>query len=211
MTAEGGQVTSYLQEFIHFVSHHPDYAYGVLFLAAFLEAVPVIGSIVPGSTILLGLSALIATGDLSLWAVFAAAIAGALIGDGSAFLAGHRYQARILGNWPLDQHPDLIARSEAFFHRYGTAAIFFARFLPPIRAFVPLIAGILKMPPYRFFLVNVPAILVWAPVNILPGFVAGSAFGRAGAIAEHLMLPLFGSAIAIVFLLWIYRRMAQTP
>src|SRR5438309_10308307 len=76
-------------------------AYVTLFLAALLEAVPVVGSVIPGSTIILALSALVPGGELRLEWVLGAAIAGALIGDGSAFWIGHRSQREILSAWPM--------------------------------------------------------------------------------------------------------------
>ena len=76
-------MTSFLDPVIAFVSAHPWLAYLTLFLAALLEAVPVVGALVPGSTIILALSALVPGGELKLWGVLAA-IAGAVLGDGSA-------------------------------------------------------------------------------------------------------------------------------
>ena len=81
-------MTSFLDPLIAFVSANAWLAYLTLFLAALLEAVPVVGSLVPGSTIILALSALVPGGELKLWGVLAAAIAGALLGDGTAFLVG---------------------------------------------------------------------------------------------------------------------------
>ncbi len=85
-------VTSLIDQLIAFVSANAWLAYLTLFLAALLEAVPVVGSVIPGSTIILALSALVPGGELNLWWVLAAAIAGALLGDGSAFWIGHRSQ-----------------------------------------------------------------------------------------------------------------------
>ena len=98
-------MTSFLDPVIAFVSAHPWLAYLTLFLAALLEAIPVVGALVPGSTIILALSALVPGGELTLWGVLAAAIAGALIGDGSAFWTGHRSQREILGAWPMSRYP----------------------------------------------------------------------------------------------------------
>ena len=161
-------MTSFLDPLIAFVSANAWLAYLTLFLAALLEAVPVVGSLVPGSTIILALSALVPGGELKLWGVLAAAIAGALLGDGTAFLVGHRAQREILGVWPLRNYPRVVAQSEAFFRKRGWLAVFFARFVPPIRAFVPITAGALDMPPLRFFSVNIPALLVWAMAHVLP-------------------------------------------
>src|SRR5947209_12653302 len=121
-------VTSFLDPLIAFVSAHAWLAYLTLFLAALLEAVPVVGALIPGSTIILALSALVPGGELTLWGVLASAIAGALLGDGTAYLAGHRSQREILNVWPLNNYPNVVAQSEAFFNRWGALAVFFARF-----------------------------------------------------------------------------------
>jgi membrane protein DedA with SNARE-associated domain len=138
-------VTSFIDSLVAFVSANAWLAYLTLFLAALLEAVPVIGSVIPGSTIILALSALVPGGDLQLPWVLAAAVAGAILGDGSAFWVGHRSQREILSTWPMANYPGVLAQSEAFFRRWGSLAVFFARFVPPIRAFVPVTAGALGM------------------------------------------------------------------
>jgi membrane protein DedA with SNARE-associated domain len=110
-------VASYIDPLIAFVSAHAWLAYLTLFLAALLEAVPVVGSVIPGSTIILALSALVPGGELRLEWVLAAATAGALLGDGSAFWVGHGTQREILSAWPMSNYPRVVAQSEAFFQR----------------------------------------------------------------------------------------------
>jgi membrane-associated protein len=170
---------------VAFVSAHAWLAYLTIFLAALLEAAPVLGSVVPGSTIILALSALIPGGELQLAEVLAAATTGAVIGDGTAFWIGHRSKREILDAWPMSRYPGVIAQSETFFNRWGTLAVFFARFVPPIRAFVPITAGALAMPPVRFYAVNIPAILLWAPAHVLPGVLAVSALHEYGGLPPH--------------------------
>ena len=206
-------MASYLDSLIAFVSAHAWLAYLTLFLAALLEAVPVVGSLVPGSTIILALSALVPGGELKLWAVLASAIAGAILGDGTAFWIGHRSQRAILTIWPLRNYPGVVAQSEAFFHSRGTLAVFFARFVPPIRAFVPITAGALGMPPLRFYGINIPAILVWAFAHVLPGVLAVSAFHEYFGLPHHQgtgkhlwMLAVLGGALVIAVAIWFVRR-----
>ena len=79
----------------------------------------------------------------------------------------------------------MVEQSEAFFNRWGALAVFFARFVPPIRAFVPVTAGALDMPPLRFYSVNIPAILVWAPAHVLPGVLAVSALHEYAGLPHH--------------------------
>lgn len=206
-------VTSFLDPFISFVSAHAWLAYLTLFLAALLEAVPVAGSVVPGSTIILALSALVPGGDLKLQWVLLVAALGAILGDGSAYWIGHRRQREILDTWPLTNHPRVIAESESFFRRFGTWAVFFARFVPPIRAFVPVTAGALGMAPGRFYSVNIPAILVWAPAHVLPGVLAISAWHSYAGLPHHghpvkhiWILSVVGVAIIVGLALWIIRH-----
>ena len=206
-------MASLIDSLISFVSAHAGLAYLTLFLAALLEAVPIVGSVIPGSTIIFALSALVPGGDLRLEWVLTAAVAGALLGDGSAFWLGHREQREILNAWPLSSYPRVVAQSEAFFHRWGTLAVFFARFVPPIRAFVPMTAGALGMTPPMFFAVNVPAVLLWAPAHVLPGVLAVSALHRYGGLAPHagvakhywIAAVIVGASI-IALASWVIRR-----
>ncbi|MFL5236676.1 MAG: DedA family protein, partial [Rhizomicrobium sp.] len=188
-------------------------AYLTLFLAALLEAVPVVGSVVPGSTIILALSALIPGGDLKLQWVLLAAALGAVLGDGSAYWIGHRQQREILNTWPLTNYPRVVEESESFFHRFGTWAVFFARFVPPIRAFVPVTAGALAMAPARFYAINIPAILVWAPAHVLPGVLAVSALHQYAGVPHHghigksiWIASVVGVAIVAGLAIWTIRR-----
>ncbi len=206
-------MTSFIDPLVAFVSAHAWLGYLTLFLAALLEAVPIVGSVIPGSTIILALSALVPGGDLRLEWVLLSAAAGAVLGDGTAFWIGHRSQREILTVWPMANYPGVIAQSEAFFNRWGALAVFFARFVPPIRAFVPLTAGALGMPPMRFYAVNIPAILLWAPAHVLPGVLAISALHEYGGLPHHggiarhyWMLLVIGGALLVALGLWFVRR-----
>jgi membrane protein DedA with SNARE-associated domain len=135
-----------------------------VFLLALSEAVPVVGTVVPGSTAILGISALATTAQLDPWLLLMAATLGAIAGDGFSFWLGMRYHAEVLRGWPLNRYPQLIARSKAHIERYGIASVFLARFTAVVRAFVPMLAGVLRMSPPHFYAANVASALVWAPM-----------------------------------------------
>ena len=198
-------MASLLDHLIQFVSLHPLLAYATVFVAALLEAVPVIGSFVPGSSVIIGLSAFVAAGELNLAGVLASAIAGAVIGDGTAFLLGYIYQRRLLQSWPLKSYPTIIARSEAFFQDRGALAVLFARFVPPVRAFVPVTAGALGMPPLRFYPINIVAIALWACAHVLPGALAGTLWKQYGREIEHIVLPVLAVIVVIAVAVWFVR------
>ncbi|MGO9359044.1 MAG: DedA family protein [Xanthobacteraceae bacterium] len=193
---------SMLNDLLALLAAHPIWSCVAVFVAALLEAVPVLGSFVPGSTLILGVGATAAFGGFRLPALLLSAIAGALIGDGAAYWAGHRAQRQILQAWPLSGYPHVVARSERFFARHGILAVFFARFVPPIRAFVPITAGALGMPPQRFFPVNLAAILLWAPLHVVPGALAAWALRRWGIAEWHHPMLILGCATVVAVVGW---------
>ena len=189
-------MTAYLAAVTDFIAMHPHYAAWAVFLLAFSEAIPIIGTVVPGSTLIVAISALGIQADISPWLLLLAATLGAIVGDGTSFWLGQRCHRQVLQRWPLDRFPKLVARSEAFFNRYGGASVFLARFTAVVRAFVPLIAGIVQMPARQFYVANILSAVVWAPAHVFPGVVFGLLVTLAGARPEH----IFFLAVAAMIL-----------
>jgi membrane-associated protein len=208
-------VGAYIDQFVGFAGSHAWLAYAAVFVAAVLEAVPVFGSFIPGSTIILALSGLAGSGSLDLVGVIAAAITGGLIGDNTAFFIGRSHSRTILTAWPMSRYPALVARSEALFERYGSLSVFFARFVPPVRAFVPALAGALGMSPLKFVALNVPSVTMWALAHILPGAFAVFAAEQRGGLpglqgTSHLgWIGLVGLA-ALALAGWTWWRKSRT-
>src|SRR5512132_172327 len=168
-------MTSYFSALVDFVHAHSQYTHIAIFLLALSEAIPVVGTVVPGSTLIIGISALATSANGNPWLLVIAATAGAIIGDGLSFWLGQRYHREILNSWPLNKYPHLIARSERFVTQYGAASVFLARFGPVVRAFVPLVAGILGMSQRQFYAANILSALAWAPAHIFPGVLVAMA------------------------------------
>ena len=192
-------MTSYFERLVDFVGAHPHVSFLAVFLLALSEAVPVIGTVVPGSTLILAVSALATTAGIMPWALLVAAVLGAIAGDGFSFWLGHRYQRQILSGWPLNRSPWLIERSAQFIRKYGITSVFLARFTAVVRAFVPLLAGILRMPSRQFYVANILSALVWAPMHVFPGVLLGLAVTFGGAHAPQLSL----AAVGVLILVWI--------
>ena len=169
-------VTSQVQGLIDFVGSHPHFALIAIFLLALSEAVPVVGTVVPGSTAILGISALATTAQLDPWLLLIAATLGAIAGDGFSFWLGRRYRAKVLRGWPLNRYPQLIARSKAYIESYGIASVFIARFTAVVRAFVPMLAGMLRMS---------PAAVLRGQCRFRPGMGADACLSRRAARHGH--------------------------
>ena len=160
---------------------YPQYAIVAIFLLAWSEAIPVLGTIVPGSTLIIAISALAAGADVSAIYLVLAAIAGAVAGDALSFWIGHRYHQAALLIWPLKRYPQLIERSKAFINKYGIASVFLARFTAVVRAFVPLVAVVVRMPSGKFYAANIASALLWGPLHVFPGVLAAFVLSILGA------------------------------
>jgi membrane protein DedA with SNARE-associated domain len=192
-------MTFYFERLADFVGAHPQLSFLAVFLLALSEAVPVIGTVVPGSTLILAISALATAAGITPWGLLVAAVAGAIAGDGFSFWLGHRYHRQILRGWPLNRFPRLIERSAQSIRKYGVASVFLARFTAVVRAFVPLLAGVLRMSSGHFYVANILSALVWAPMHIFPGVLVGLAIAFGGAHAPELSF----AAIGVLILAWI--------
>src|SRR6478735_2078837 len=188
-------MTSYLERLVDFVGAHPQLSFIAVFLLALSEAVPVIGTVVPGSSLILAISALATTAGIAPWALLIAAVAGAVVGDGFSFWLGHNYRRQILRGWPLNRFPWVVDRSAQLIRKYGIASVFLARFTAVVRAFVPLLAGVLKMSTHHFYVANILSALVWAPIHVFPGVLAGMAISLAGPHAAKVILFILGALI----------------
>jgi membrane protein DedA with SNARE-associated domain len=73
--------------------------------------------------------------------------------------------------WPLSRYPEILPRGEAFVKKWGAPSIFIGRFFGPLRASVPLAAGIFEMPYWHFQFANFVSALVWAAALLLSGDV----------------------------------------
>jgi membrane protein DedA with SNARE-associated domain len=172
---------------LHQLGGHAGWLLAIVFLAAFLEAVAVIGTFVPGSTAMFLAGALAGTGSLNLGWLFACALVGAIAGDGMSYWLGRRYRGMIVRLWPFRTHPRILEAGKQYFAKHGARSVIFARFIAPVRAIVPVIAGMLGMTPARFYLMNILSALLWAPAHILPGVVFGASLQLAGAVSFRLV------------------------
>jgi len=152
-----------------FVREHAAWAPPIIFGLAFAESLAFISLLVPAWAAIVGIGALAATNGILFWPVWVAASLGAAFGDWLSYWIGLKLEHSVQHVWPLSRHPDLIARGEAFMKRWGILGIFIGRFFGPLRASVPLVAGIFEMPYWRFQFANFTSAFVWAAVLLTIG------------------------------------------
>jgi membrane protein DedA with SNARE-associated domain len=126
----------------------------------------------PAWAALVGIGVLISTGGLNFWPIWVAGAIGAALGDWLSYWIGVKLGRPVAHVWPLSRHPTLIPMGEAFVKRWGVLAIFIGRFFGPLRASVPLVAGIFAMPYWSFQFANFASAFLWAGVLLTIGDVA---------------------------------------
>lgn len=157
------------QQVVEFVRNNEAWAVPIVFALAFGESLAFISLLIPAWGALVAIGALIGTSGISFWPIWTAASIGAAVGDWVSYWVGLKLEHSVARVWPLSRHPDLIPRGEAFMKKWGIPGIFIGRFFGPLRASVPLIAGIFEMPYWRFQLANFTSAFVWAWVLLKLG------------------------------------------
>ncbi len=162
-------MSNYVASLVTFIAHHAGWAFPIMFVTAFGESFVFLSLLFPGTALMVAAGLLVPDGTLPLFPVLSGAILGAVLGDGVSWQLGRRYGHLLDNRWPFTRRPDLMTRATAFFERYGLASVFLGRFLGPLRASIPLVAGIAKMPPLPFWIANITSALIWAPAVMFFG------------------------------------------
>jgi len=197
---------AFFESLLIWVALHPWFSGGIVFLVAMAESLAIIGMLVPGVVIMFGIGALIAAGSIPFWWAMAWAVAGAVAGDGFSFWLGRRYRQQLTAVWPFSRYPRSLARGIAFFEKYGGKSVAIGRFFGPVRAVIPLVAGIMGMNPWRFLAANLLSALAWAPAYLLPGMVFGASLELASEVALRLVALLVLLLLGVWLVGWLIHR-----
>ena len=154
---------------IEFVRQNQVWAAPIVLLLAFGESLAFISLLLPAWGALVAIGALVGASGISFWPVLIAGALGAALGDWLSYWFGFRYKDQVAQIWPLSKFPDLLPRGEAFVKKWGVPSIYIGRFFGPLRASVPLAAGIFEMPYWRFQVANFTSAFIWAGVLLLFG------------------------------------------
>ncbi len=160
-------------------------------LIIFAESGLLIGFFLPGDTLLIAAGIMAATGALSIeWTIIGIALA-AIIGDNVGYTIG-KYSGKKLftkKDGILFRH-EYVERAQAFYDKHGGKTIILARFVPIVRTFAPMVAGIGKMPRKSFFFYNVIGAVIWATSLPLLGYWLGSRIPWIGDALEYAIIAV---------------------
>ena len=188
------------------------WAYIVLGLLAAAEAAAFVGLAIPGETAMLLGGFLAFQGRVNLAVMMAAGAAGAVVGDSIGYEIGRRF-GEPLKHSRLGRRvgQDRWARGEAYLRTKGGRAVFLGRFVGVLRALVPALAGMSRMP-YRTFLPwNAAGGVIWAPGFVFLGYLAGSSYRQVERIAGRASLLLLLLVVIVGGVVLAARWVARHP
>ena len=167
--------------------------YGLLAGIVFTETGLLVGLFLPGDSLLITAGLLAATGVLNVWWMTALLTAAAIAGDSVGYAIGARVGPRIFTREAsLCFRPSYVERTRLFYARYGAKTIVIARFVPIVRTFAPVVAGVAGMAYRRFLSYNVIGGLGWVLSMTWAGYFLGQTIPNIG---EHIHIVV---AIVIV-------------
>ncbi len=157
---------------------------------------------------------LVSQGRFTLWGVSLAGALGCTLGSALAYAVGARGGRPFIlkyGRYVLVT-PHEVERADRWFARYGMAATFISRFLPVIRTFISLPAGIARVPFGRFLLYAFLGSLPWSGVLAYAGMLLGAHWDRVGGVLHSLdVVIVAGLLVGVAWFLWRHwpRRIGQ--
>jgi membrane-associated protein len=168
------------------------FGYFGLFFMVFAESGLFFGFFLPGDSLLFTAGFLASQGFFNIWLLVPLLIVAAVGGDNAGFWTGTK-----LGGWLLKQKESFffqkknLIKAQKFFAKHGGKALVLARFIPAVRTFVPIAAGIGKMEYRHFFFFNVVGGILWAFGMTIAGFFLGSLIPG----VDRYLLPIIGLII----------------
>lgn len=181
-------------------------AYALIALLVFAEAAVFVGFVLPGETAVLLGGVLASTQTLSLPVLLVLVVACAILGDSVGYEVGRRIGPRMLSWRPLRKHQAKLDAARESLRERGGWAVFLGRFTAFLRAVMPALAGVSRMPYRRFLAFNAAGGLVWGGGVALLGYVAGSSYDTVATTLSRSSAAVAVVVVIAAVLVWRVRR-----
>lgn len=202
-------IHAFIDTFLHldqylatWIDTYQNWIYVILFAIIFIETGIVIWPWLPGDSLLFAAGTFCAIGSLNIYLMIPLLIVAAVLGDASNYFIGKYFgerakQLKFRGKPVLK--PEHLAKTHAFYEKYGAKTIVLARFVPIVRTIAPFVAGMGTMTYRKFFSYNIIGALLWIPSISVLGFI----FGQNEFVKENfetvVLAIIFISVLPIIF------------
>lgn len=184
-------------EFIReFGQAHSILVYIVIFAIIFAESGLFFGFFFPGDSLLFMVGFLASQGALHIWMLIPLLALAAITGDSVGFWTGKKF-----GGWMMKQEESFIfkkshlLKAQRFYEEHGGKTLILARFIPAIRTFAPIVAGMANMKYEKFISFNVVGGVLWAAGMTMLGYLLGNVIPESDV--DKYLLPIVGAIVVI--------------
>jgi membrane protein DedA with SNARE-associated domain len=191
---------SYVHPLTVWLHENPHWALFMTFIISFAESLAIIGSIVPGSVTMTAIGILAGSGVMRIDLTLLAAILGAVAGDSGSYMLGYYYRDQLVNIWPFKRYPHWLKLGTEYFEQHGGKSVLIGRFIGPLRSIIPLIAGMMHMNQWRFFLANFISAIGWSIIYVVPGILIGAASNE---LSSENATRLFIYILLILLAIWL--------
>ena len=182
-----------MEALLHFIT---DFGWLAVVIVIFAESGLMVGFFLPGDSLLFVAGTLVQRGvfDVNIGLFIACLFAAAVVGNSTGYVLGRKF-GRKLFEKPNSRffRQEYLAQAEAFYEKYGAKTVVLAMFIPVVRAFAPVVAGIAHMPYQKFVSFNLLGAAIWTTVFTTIGYLAGDVIQRLGINIEV-------AALLVIFL-----------
>lgn len=155
------------------ISQYGVWTYLIIFLVLFFETGVVFTPFLPGDSLLFTAGTMAGLGLFKLWLIYFICVAAVLIGDNCNYWIGHFIGSKILHkNYKLINKKH-VTKTRKFFDKYGAFALVLGRFIPIVRTFTPFLAGVGRMPYWKFLIFDVIGAFSWVTLFVFGGYFFG--------------------------------------
>lgn len=178
---------------VTFINNYGNLVYFLLFAIIFCETGLVFLPFLPGDSLIFVAGTFASIGDLSFFLLLILILSAAVIGDTVNYEIGKHFGRRLLNNKKFTiVKEDNLQKADDLIAKYGSAAIFIARFIPIVRTIVPFVVGMGRLDYKKFLTYNVIGGVTWVTLFLTLGYF----FGNIPIVADNLSLIIIG----IIFL-----------
>lgn len=173
-------------------------AFGLVVIGGiiFAESGLLVGFFLPGDTLLLSAGVFAAQGKLPLALTLVVIAVAAIAGDNIGYVIGKTAGRRLFRKKDgLIFRHEYVMRAEGFYERYGSKTMLLAHFIPVIRTFAPIVAGVGRMNRLQFVIFDAIGDVAWAIIVTMLGYWFGSKIPN----IDHYILPAVGAATVFTF------------
>lgn len=165
-----------------------------MFGIIFAESGLLVGAVLPGDSILFTAGFLASQGFFNIWLLAPMTFIAAVAGDSVGYTFGHKVGKKLFQKEDnIFFHKKNLIRAEQFYEKHGGKTVTIARFLPVVRTFAPIVAGMGNMPYKKFLLYNVLGGFLWAVCIPFAGYFLGNAIPS----IDKYLLPIIAGIVLI--------------